>query len=113
MRQSMRFRCWDQKLKEMIPSFPLYKSNFAGSEGVQSGDLIVMAGTGLKDKTGTPIFEGDIIKITIGRIFQVLWDDDEGLYYCDDFEGGTNYLFNLAKICKVIGNIHQHKELLK
>lgn len=75
--------------------------------------------TGLYDKNGKRIFEGDIVKHEndIGKVcysesfakFRVVYSQLSGNWF--DFEGECCY--PIALECEVIGNIHDNPELLK
>lgn len=69
--------------------------------------------TGLTDKNGVKIFEGDILKIA-EVIFLVQWNKRTGSFCgvseIDDVQ--TKHL-GYVNLCEVIGNIHDNPELLK
>lgn len=95
--RSIRFRAWDNHEKKII-YFPLSDvGNFVGYE--------VMQYTGLKDKNGKEIYEGDIIDDQGNALrYAVSWDDaGAGWKYIREA-----YMAN----CEVIGNVHQNPELI-
>ena len=72
--------------------------------------------TGLKDRTGERIYEGDIIKV------KTIIDDGQGGYYLDDeetiekvspFDYGNNCITWFPKDSEIIGDIHTTPELLE
>ena len=88
---------------------------------------IVMQSTGLKDKNGKLIYEGDIVRYTEYEIddiepeweqTEIVWGGNHDYPAFDlkqnEFDcNGLAYIFNEGWTIEVIGNIYENKELLK
>lgn len=71
--------------------------------------------TGLHDKNGKEIYEGDIVSKhnsdTKGVVKQV--KDGQWAIYWDNVPDGYYVLFKYSNLCEVVGNIHENNELLE
>ena len=70
--------------------------------------------TGLKDRNGREIYEGDILRDEFDRIFRVYWVDGEARFAIRQKKRKTEYFMVISHIHPVvIGNIYENPELLK
>lgn len=123
-----KFRAWDRETKEMFKdTFAITESGqviVVEQESVGSPPdyvfvehLVIMQSTGLKDKNGKEIFEGDILhhQIQTEYTFIVKYDEDNARWYGDGLS--RTYRIDLVKhfmqYYKVIGNIYENPELLE
>ena len=108
--------------KDMFPTLPMEFRNENGVDGIEVDYKTVGQFTGLTDKNGKKIFEGDIIKSKSGNTYLIHFNDGSFAfadkdrivvnYSLDDSEFGIAY----KGICdghEVIGNVFDNPELLE
>lgn len=118
-----KFRAWDKNLKVMLDVQIIdWIGETVGLDAIggvletSMEDVELMQSTGLKDKKGVEIFEGDIVKFQ-DELYQNEFKSyrfkakDFWLNYQDvpdDFFSEYAY-----KQCEVVGNVHENPELLE
>ena len=124
-----KFRAWlkkEQKMDNEIDHISwlddeLYCIGDGITYMVLAEDLVLMQSTGLKDKNGKEIFEGDILAVEADDgviILKVSWDDEHALFVIKTKK--FNEETALAELVddnsypfEVIGNIYENHELLE
>lgn len=129
---NLKFRAYFEQYERMINNIGIINQNMILVDFSNDGNLeplfiieneiFVMQSTGLKDKKGKEIFEGDIV---VGKFYfagvgyfdtgerdvvvknkPVLWED--GKFVCCGFD-----LSEMNEEVEIIGNIYENKELLR
>lgn len=138
--REIKFRAWDKKSKKMrMVDCLVFHGNGAFDIPTQGIKLVYVWGknlledhiilsrepkevellsyTGLKDKNGTEIYEGDVVAVEYPRKkYLVSYDEDRAGYYPFAQDDGcgccSDELVSRPDYCEVIGNKFDHPELL-
>lgn len=145
MKREIKFRAWDGTKYitfdnhqydliyndisgwNVCPNVPNYKGEWTTGESSSTAESFILEQfTGLKDKNGKDIYEGDIMEYSIGNL-EIEWGQFKGRLkefpeHCDDLEmlgwcvrhgklGLQPLDYSLYTQYSVIGNIHQNPEL--
>lgn len=118
--REIKFRVWNEDTKEMLE---IQKHSFKTNKSMPYGWNMqyefdgLMQYTGLKDKHGKEIYEGDIIRYehsAVGSIVRVV-QYKYGMYGIEGNVKGTQIPFAniLNSTREIIGNIYENPELLE
>ena len=122
--REIKFRVWHKEKKiisEVLGIDILHKEIFFSNEDVDCYEHVdfknieLMQYTGLKDKNGKEIYEGDILFESFGeKYYKVVFENGS---FRAEFEGDfEEYSFDLIDVVaqgyEVVGNIYQNPELL-
>ena len=133
MQREIKFRVWDKDCKRMHvcgdnthDTIYFFEDNCAcyynlqngeGSSPDGTGTYKLMQYTGLKDKNGKEIYEGDIISAYNRRIKGPVIFDKRGLAF--GIPNGPNEIYHFSmnflesKDIEVIGNIYENPDLIE
>lgn len=129
----LKFRAWVKEDKEMLPVYAIVYDNKTvwveepddedPSGCLEFDDVILMQSTGLKDKNGKEIFEGDVVQYQNTKVPSansegvIRYFDNWAMFGIDIEHNEPRALFfsGLADhiSLEVVGNIYENPELLK
>ena len=130
MNREIKFRGWERELQMMVYDTELGGWHFeydgnpvrAVNQMINEEDYFydLMQYTGLKDKNGADIYEGDILSTDLDRPYLIVeFRNGAFMFQCHDngkdyydFMAITGENSNFTKYHEVIGNIYENRKLL-
>lgn len=119
--RELKFRAWYKSEKKMIYNIQnefeerieLGMDCFA--DYLKNDDFVIEQSTGIKDKNGRNIYEGDIVSKHNSDLKGVVKQVKDGQWaiYWNNVPDGYYVLFKYSNLCEVVGNIHENPELLE
>lgn len=126
IKDRFKFRAWNKKERIMHYKAEQTYDTFTGSPRIwkqsfsdvlDDENYIVEQSTGLKDKNGKLIYEGDIIFIN-GEKWCVIWNAEDCAFFFSNLKEVYHQpifpdFYKMTDDFEVIGNVHENPELLK
>ena len=121
-----KYRAWDSVEKKFVEHFFITDNGLICNMEkptsdckllipIEKSELILMQSTGLVDKNGKEIFEGDIVRF-FDSLYTVFYDIKEGCYRLKphDDRWVVDYMssFSSEESFEIVGNIYENKECL-
>ena len=113
--RDFKFRIWNSVIGWTVANNPMH-TDFSDDGELRTRDgNTIQQFTGLKDKNGKEIYEGDII-IKDGIYFEIKWNRLGASFYCLPkrlLDRKIRPEFSDLELYEVVGNIFENPKLLK
>lgn len=120
MPREIKFRAWLKDEKRMITKISSIKldinciyydnNQLSSYERATFNDIELMQYTGLKDKNGVEIYEGDVV--LAGSYYEIIWSESTCSFKMCNLDDEIELTRIDSNYIKVIGNIYENPELL-
>ena len=120
-----RVRIWDKSFRKMLYNNLIlcYKNKITAYDYLDNAHkaflpeshIIIEQCTGLKDKNGKLIYEGDVVRGPLdndGDFGKITWNNKDGCWFIKYSDTQIDFVYVYAEKFEVIGNIHENPELL-
>ncbi|MBM7153905.1 YopX family protein [Streptococcus suis] len=117
-----KFRAWNTFHNKWVKHFYITENgliynmeqphmDLIGAVPIEQSGLVVMQSTGLFDKNGKEIFEGDVVRILDEKLSKIYYSD--GAFCVDILNGGTPLHAFLSEQLEIISSIYENPELME
>lgn len=126
--REIKFRAWDKKERRFLNEDEFVIDNngkvYLWNENNTLSfiyNIELMQYTGLKDKNGKEIYEGDVVAYDLGfddektENYKIIFDNKQCAYFMfplNDKSRLRHFTYSAKNDCEVIGNIYENTELL-